>query len=250
MGSRSAQRRSSGGVALADPPDAVSAEVADILADLRGVRALPDRLDRVSARFLGRPYLSFPLIGGPSTDEVLVTRIDQFDCVTYGESVLALATSRRLAQFPRRLADLRYLGGRIRWIDRNHYMSRWVARNVRAGLVARVLPHRWAWADPARELSVLPDYPVRTWRPRYLPNAALDELDVHAEPGDLVAFVSNKPDLDTFHVGLLVPRAGQPLAVRHAGRSAGAVLEQDLRDFLRANEVPGMLVVRPLWPSP
>lgn len=231
---------------LAEPSEAPPAEVAEILADLRGVRRLPQRLDRVSERLLGRPYLSFPLIGGPSAPEVLVARTDAFDCVTFAEAVIALATCRSAAAYPSRLAAIRYLGGRIRWIDRNHYMNRWVSRNVRAGNVARVLPSRWAWAGEPRPLSVLKGYPVQTWRPRYLPSTALEELAVNAEPGDLVGFVSNRPDLDTFHVGLLVPRAGTPLAVRHASRSAGRVIEQDLAEFLRDNDVPGMLAARPL----
>jgi hypothetical protein len=250
---RTPSRADPGGVAVATarsssegPTLAPPAEVAEILADLRGVRSLPDRLDRVSARFLGRPYLAFPLIGGPGADEVLVTRTDAFDCVTFAEAAIALATARTPAGYARRLAAIRYLGGRVRWIDRNHYMSRWLARNVRAGHVARVLPSRWVWAGAPRQLSVLAGYPVQTWRPRYLPSASLGELTVHAEPGDLVAFVSNKPDLDTFHVGLLIPRPGAPLAARHASRSAGRVIEQDLAEFLRENDVPGMLVARPL----
>ena len=102
------------------------------------------------------------------------------------------------------------------------------------------------WGAKAdRELSILPGYPAQYWRPRYLPSAAIDALSVAAEPGDLVAFMSNKPNLDTFHVGLLVPSADAPIAVRHASRSDGRVVHADLAEFLADNDVPGMFVVRP-----
>ena len=212
------------------------------LAAVADTSDLPTRLERLSALFLGRPYVSFPLIGGPDVPEELVTRLDGFDCVTFAETVLALGRSRTAADFPAALAALRYLEVGIRWADRNHYMTEWIRRNVRAGHVARVLPRRWVWADPPRVLSVLPRYHQVPWRPRYLPSSAEPLLAAHAQAGDLVGFVSNRADLDTFHVGLLVP--GKTLAVRHASRSAGGVVHQELAEFLAKNDVPGVLALR------
>lgn len=210
---------------------------------------LPDRLGRLSAALLGRPYRSFPLIGGPDTDEVLVTRVDAFDCVTYAETVLALAVSQSSRDFAARLAAIRYLHGRVRWIDRNHFMNRWIERNVRAGHVRRVLPRRWAWGGATRDLSALPRYPVQRWRPRYLPSSEAGRLAEAAETGDVVCFVSNRADLDTYHVGLLV-RDAAGLAVRHASRTRAQVVHQPLSEYLASDDVPGMFVARPLEGSP
>ena len=223
-------------------------EVASHLAQISGSSSLPARLERLSELFLGRPYLSFPLVGGPDVPEQMVSRIDAFDCVTFAESVLALGWSRKPADFERNLAAVRYLGGRIRWRDRNHYMTEWIRRNVRAGRIERVLPRRWVSADPPRVLSILKRYHEVPWRPRYLPSSAVPLLAEHARAGDVVCFVSNRPDLDTFHVGVLVP--GETLAVRHASRSAGQVIHQDLAEFLAKNDVPGMLVARPATAPP
>jgi len=209
------------------------------------VRTLPERLLRLSGRLLGRPYVSFPLIGGPDTPEALVTRLDGFDCVTFAETVLALAASRAPEAFAPNLAALRYLHGRVRWIDRNHYMNRWIERNVRAGRVRRVLPERWVWgADAPRALTALAGYPTQQWRPRWFPTSEVARLEDEAMAGDVVCFASNRPDLDTYHVGLLVP--GAPLAVRHASRSRKEVVHQPLSAYLASDDVPGMLVVRPL----
>lgn len=228
------------------PPTAIPAELQALLSEITGLRTLPERLGRVSAALLGRPYRSSPLIGGPDVEEVLVTRVDGFDCVTFAETALALAWSERPEDHAPALAAIRYLRGRVRWIDRNHYMSRWIARNVRAGRVRRVLPRRWVWgADAPRALTALPGYPTQRWRPRWLPTSDLDRLADEAMTGDVVCFASNRPDLDTYHVGLLV-QDGSGLAVRHASRRRGEVVHQPLSEYLASDDVPGMLVVRPL----
>jgi hypothetical protein len=225
------------------PPD----EVRDVLGAVSHHRSLPDRLRALTERFLGRPYLAFPLVGGADRAEELVTRLDCFDCVTFVESMVALALSTRPADFPKRLVELRYLDGRVSWETRNHYWTSWIRRNTRAKRVAPVRPRDWVWGSAeTRELSILKGYPVHRWRPRYWPSSALDALARHAEPGDVVGFVSSRPDLDTFHTGLLMPTPGEPLAVRHAGRSRGQVVHQDLAEFLKQNDMPGMLIVRPL----
>ncbi|MEQ1565900.1 MAG: N-acetylmuramoyl-L-alanine amidase-like domain-containing protein [Myxococcota bacterium] len=226
---------------LADP-DAVR----DLLSGLPS--ALTERIVALSARLLGRPYQAFPLIGGPTTPEQLVTRVDRFDCVTFVETVVALATSASPEDFPRRLTNLRYWQGKVEWAHRNHYWSSWIKRNVRAHLVERVARNHWRADSPTpRALSVLRDYPTHPWKPLYLPAARVDVLELLGEPGDVLGFVSRRADLDTFHTGLSIPTPFG-LYVRHAGRSAGEVVHQKLSEFLTANDVPGVLVVRPLEP--
>ncbi len=227
-------------------PLADEAEVAAILATVASLYALPDRLEAISAAFEGRPYLAFSLIGGPTEAEQRVTRLDGFDCVTFAESVVALATSAEPSDFPLRLQALRYHRGRLTWIDRNHYMNRWIERNERAGLVRELLPEHHVQPGTLRELSVLPGYPTQQWRLRYLPTEAVPALEGAAQPGDVVAFLSDRDDLDTFHVGLLMPAEGAPLGLRHAGRSAGRVVHEPIEVFLDRNAVSGLLVARPL----
>lgn len=229
-----------------DFPSSAS-ECATALSAIAELPGLPERVGRLSELWLGRPYLAFTLIGGPTEPEVLVDRLDGFDCVTFAESVFAVARSCSVADFGAQLTALRYDRSRVRWIDRNHYMNRWIARNVAAGHVERVLPERWIGTGEVRSLSSLPGYPAQEWPVHYFPSSDLDRLAQGAEMGDLVAFVSNRSDLDTFHVGLLVP--GAPLCVRHAGRSAGQVVHEPLVDFLERNDVPGMLLAR-LRPIP
>ena len=70
----------------APDPNATATECTAALSSIRDLRGLPERLERLSERWLGRPYLAFTLVGGPDTAEQLVTRLDGFDCVTFAES--------------------------------------------------------------------------------------------------------------------------------------------------------------------
>ena len=226
-------------------------EVASALSIAHGAPDFAARLDRLSAHFLGRSYLAFTLEGDQTTPEKPVARLDGFDCVTYAETVIALARSRTPADFWGELRNLRYDGGRVTWAARNHFMNRWIERNRRDGRVVSVLGDAVVTTGEVRQLDVLPGYDVQSWAVAFVPVSALERLAVAAEVGDVVAFVSQKPNLDTFHVGLLVPpREGFGLRVRHAGRRAGKVVEQTLAEFVTDNDVPGMLIARPVAPPP
>ena len=227
-------------VSRADPRDLVR-----LLGMAHDLSAVEQRLDLLSAAFVGRPYLDRPLRGSPTEPETMVSRLDGFDCVTLVESVIALARSRVPADFERELVALRYDQGCVDWLARNHYMTLWTERNASAGVVCPVGVEHWSGETSVRRLSCLEGYPAIERSIAFLPVGAADQLGVWGRSGDVICFVSERDDLDTFHVGLLVRRELDP-RLRHASRSAGRVVEQSLSEFLAANETPGMLVVRPL----
>ena len=61
-------------------------------------------------------------------------------------------------------------------------------------------------------------------------------------------FVSTRRNLDVFHAGILV-RDGKNIRLRHASRSQRSVVEQELTEFLKANRMAGVIVVRPRAPT-
>ena len=226
----------------ADPRDLVR-----LLGMIHDVASCEQRLDLLSATFVGRPYLDQPLVGSPTEPEKMVSRLDGFDCVTFVESVLALARSRTPTDFEQELAAVRYDQGRVDWLARNHYMTLWIERNGSAGIVRPQGVEHWTGETPVRRLCCLGDYPPLDRRIAFLPADAADRLGEWGRSGDVLCFVSQRDDLDTFHVGLLVRRdADLTLRLRHASRSAGSVVEQPLTEFLVASETPGLLVARPL----
>jgi len=79
---------------------------------------------------------------------------------------------------------------------------------------------------------------------KYVPKAAAPLLESHLQTGDLIFFASTRKHLDVFHAGIIV-RDGKKVLMRHASRSHGSVVEQNLSDFLKANRMTGVIVARP-----
>jgi uncharacterized protein (DUF2164 family) len=175
--------------------------------------------------------------------EVFTASLDSFDCVTYVESVLALAVSNTVSQFVQNLRLIRYRSGRVGWRTRNHYMSGWIRQNTGAGFVRNQTRGR-ALVRRDRRLNVVVGLPERTVSVSSVPKSDFCRRLGEVETGDLIFFASTRKNLDIFHCGILI-RSGRDLVMRHAARSRGGVVEQPLRQFLKANRMVGVIVVRP-----
>jgi hypothetical protein len=218
--------------------------VQQVLTEAKHNRSTVSRIESFSRHFLGYPYKPFPLIGSAGTPEVLVAALDGFDCVTYMETVLALARSTTVDGFIRWLRKIRYERGRVEWKRRNHYMMVWMRNNLRDGTVRRIAASTVATIRRERVLNALPGLPARPGSIRSVPKNALPRLARFLRTGDLIFFASTRKNLDFFHAGVIV-RDGERLLMRHASRSQGGVVEQELDDFLKANRMAGVVVVRP-----
>src|SRR5712691_10552544 len=112
--------------------------VQQLLSETRHDRCAGSRIDVLSRHFLGHSYEPNPLIGSADTAEVFTASLDGFDCVTYIETVLALARASNVDDFTDRLRKIRYERGRIQWGCRNHYMTSWIRNNASEGVVSPV----------------------------------------------------------------------------------------------------------------
>jgi cell wall-associated NlpC family hydrolase len=202
------------------------------------------RIEVLSRQFLGQPYQINPMIGSAETPETFVASLDTFDCVTYVETVLALSLAATPDQFTEWLRKIRYEGGRIAWKRRNHYMTGWIRSNVRAGAVHRLALPNVPIVVKNRTLNGVPGLPASRVRFTCVPKPAIGRLMQRLETGDLIFFASTRKHLDVFHCGIIV-RDHNRVLVRHASRSRGGVVEQDLNDFLKANRMAGVIVARP-----
>ncbi len=77
-----------------------------------------------------------------------------------------------------------------------------------------------------------------------VPKRAVPRLERYLKSGDLIFFASTRKHLDVFHAGIIV-RDSKKILMRHASRSQGMVVEQALREFLKANRMTGVIVARP-----
>jgi hypothetical protein len=218
--------------------------VQQLLSKARSSGSTGNRIETLSRYFLGQPYQTAPLIGSAGTPEIFTVSLDAFDCVTYVETILALSLAPRAAAFAELLRRIRYKDGSIAWERRNHYMTGWIRNNVRAGFVRRISQPHLASVVKNRTLDAVPGLPPVHARFACVPRRAIGKLAPRLQTGDLIFFASTRKHLDVFHCGIIV-RAGRQIVLRHAARSRGGVVEQPLNDFLKANRMAGVIVVRP-----
>ena len=227
----------------AQPRDLSRRRVEQLLSQTGYNGSAGSRIEFLSRQFLGRPYAANALVGSPSTPEVFKASLDSFDCVTYVETVLALSQSSTLDEFVDSLRKIRYEKGSVRWERRNHYMTGWIRNNSRIGTVSRLFT-RVRSIVKERILDVVRGLPPIRTRFKCVPKSAVRALRSQLQTGDLIFFASTRKHLDVFHCGILI-RDRERLMMRHASRSRNAVVEQDLDEFLKANRMAGIIVVRP-----
>jgi N-acetylmuramoyl-L-alanine amidase-like len=219
--------------------------VEQLLSKSKSHRSAGSRIEILSRHFVGHPYQINPLIGSAGTPEEFTVSLDAFDCVTYIETILALSLAKNTEEFLEYLRKIRYEGGRVAWERRNHYMTEWIRSNVRAGALKRMsLPADIAQVVKERTLDDVPGLPPVRSRFACVPRRAIGKLTRRLQTGDLIFFASTRKHLDVFHCGIVI-REGNRTLVRHASRSKGGVVEQDLNDFLKANRMAGVIIARP-----
>jgi hypothetical protein len=205
---------------------------------------LGNRIDHLSELLLGREYVEGSLGGGPELPEELRISLSAFDCVTFIETVLALAFARTIEEFIVTVRGIRYEDGEVAWARRNHYMVDWARNNEERGFVSNLTAGPRAAAKICT-LNLIAGLPEKRTSFSYFSTQNPADLAGLFETGDLILFVSIKETLDVFHTGFLIERNGRWF-LRHATRTAGAVIDQELAEFMNQNTLAGFVLLRPL----
>src|SRR5271169_4770281 len=140
----------------AEPRGLSRRRVEQLLSETKYNRCAASRIDVLSRHFLGHSYKPNPLIGSADTAEVFTASLDRFDCVTYIETIVALARASNVDDFIDWLRKIRYEHGRIQWKQRNHYMTLWIRNNVRKGILRLVSIPAVPMLSRERALNVVP----------------------------------------------------------------------------------------------
>jgi hypothetical protein len=225
-------------------------EIADLARSVRN-QPLAERMQAISSRFLGRPYLADPLGEGEGPDSDPLARYDVFDCLTFVEEVLALTLTGEPEHAAAVRLSLRYGDAPPTYAHRRHFMElQWIPGNIQSGWLrdstADYGPVRhmerdvdaatWAgWSARKRFALQDEDLPTGTMS---LDVLSLDDAIAAADairPGSLLLTVRvDRPGVPiwTSHVGFILP--GATPRVRHATRmGTPSVRDHDLRWYLR-----------------
>ncbi len=237
-----------GGAMLAGVRTAAAGErrIDRLIEQSAALPTISQRIDVISRALIGTRYRGYTLIGGPHRPERFVARDDCFDCVTYCETVLAAAIARTPSGFAPALRTIRYHDGVVAWRERNHYFFEWSEHNV-ANWTCRDIT-----MDGAIELDKTVYWHKALGRRRFamhvIPRATFLANRAMLETGDIVGFVTRRPNLDYFHVGFIAFGPKGEFLLRHASQSHGRVLDEPMQHFVRVNRVRYVTLLRPLEP--
>jgi hypothetical protein len=229
-------------LAAGAPAFARQGRIERLIAQASALPTAAERMTLISAGLLGARYRANTLIGGPRRREVLVVRDDAFDCVTFCEVVLAAARVRDHAAFAASLRRIRYARGEVKWHERNHYFADWTRRALEND-ICQPTP-----IEPAMTIEKTVNW--QNLGKRRVTLSALSGATLTANisglaSGDVIGFVSRRPNLDIFHTGLIV-RDNDSVMLRHASRGRGRVVDERLERFVTANRVQHVTLVRPV----
>ncbi len=237
-----------GGVAMAAAPaNAAEARIARLIDEAKALATVSQRIDFISRKLIGTTYQGYTLIGGPKRAEKFVVRDDVFDCVTFCETVLAAALARDIGEFERTLRKIRYHNGVVSWRERNHYFFEWGQHNIENKVCKPVTVD--GAIDIVKAVDSQAGLEPRRFTMRVIPRAVFQANKSVLEGGDIIGFVSHRPNLDYFHAGFIAFAPDGALLLRSAAASHGRVVDESMAGFLARYGVRYVTVWRPQEPA-
>ena len=250
-------------------------------ARLAGLDTVPlgQTIAALGRTFVGAPYTPGTLEApGP---EALVVNLREFDCVTFVESVVALAWVARdptvppdnremlRAAFAEALASMRYRSGSLNgYSSRLHYFSEWISDNAARGSFQNLTSNFAVAVDsePIDFMSTHPDAYRQLAEPEqlaaiqaiesklneesrwWIPEDRIGDFAHLIQDGDVIAATSTVEGLDIAHTGIALWINGE-LHLMHAplvGKSV-EISERPLADRIQGfSGQDGIMVARPL----
>lgn len=225
----------------------------------------------VAEQFLGRPYVPATL---EKTPEALVINLEEFDCFTLVENVLALSLAKHnpeagLDVYREYLQLLRYRDGVIDgYASRMHYFTDWARQAVDNGILENITEEIGevqektiefmsanrklypalatddkALAEIVKTEKVLNEYPFY-----YVPKEKFSSVEDLIEEGDIIAFTSVIKGLDVNHEGFAIRKGGK-LHLLHASLDEKKVIvsKETLQQYLdKIKKHSGIMIFRPV----
>lgn len=204
---------------------------------LNAASVLPDSTNWMlyfARKLKGIPYVAKTL--EHNKNEQLVINLRQLDCTTYVENVLAFSMCRKskrydFSDFCRFLQNIRYEHGEISYTKRLHYFTAWMENNTIMGFMQPEpqAPNPPFTATQTIDLHYMTTHPhlypmlhhngerteaIRQMEEKYtgrqyayIPKDKIENTEnlrkiIH--DGDIIAILTNKPGLDTSHIGIAV----------------------------------------------
>ncbi len=230
-------------------------------------KKLNERIQYISQRGLGTPYLIFNLGEGPQAayDPDPTMDFGRTDCMTFCEHTLALSLSGNYRDMYKTLQKIRYKNGKIGMKTRNHYTiadwlpnNDWLLYNACEEIGKEYCSQMTKTIDrkkdflgmgmPEADLQDVP--PPQTLTVSYIPTENLLKIKDRLQGGEVVSIVSSKPGIISAHMGIIVIDEWGNVIFRHASspRKTHEVIDERLEDVVnylsKSSSRVGMLFMR------
>ncbi|HUH46333.1 MAG TPA: N-acetylmuramoyl-L-alanine amidase-like domain-containing protein [Arenibacter sp.] len=231
----------------------------------------------VGKTFIGVPYVAKTLEIGES--ESLVINLQEMDCTTYVENVLAFSIMLKQQKedfdsYTENLETIRYKDGKLEgYASRLHYFSEWIANNEKKGLLKDVTSEIGG-IESKREINFMSThrelYPFLKDSENYkkiqeseqslkatplcvLPQDQIRANEHFIRTGDIIALTTSIKGLDITHTGFASREADGRIYLLHASTGSKKVERSalPLADYLKGiKSNTGIMVARPLYLYP
>ena len=237
-------------------------------------RPMSEIMQAIAEQLIGSTYKAGLL--DKSNNEKLVISLEEFDCVLFVETVLALSRSiavqdHSFQSFSDRVSELRYRNGIMDgYCSRLHYFSEWILDNQRRGLVQSVaqdmggnplnknvnfMSSHWqkyphiASSEANYQCIAAMEKNIGKINVAYIPIDRIDKAYSKLQSGDIVAIATSVSGLDTTHTGLVYRLQNGNIGLIHASPSGSVKISSDLQYFAaHVEDAIGIMVVRPIDP--
>lgn len=258
-------------LSLSKPNDEVSALLCKINISEKNIGGV---ISQIAYSQIGKPY-----IGGTldiDQEEKLIYQFDAYDCLTFVETVLALAritvkNKATLEAFKHELTSIRYNKGIINgYASRSHYTSEWISSNKALGII-KDLSKELGGELMTNEVNFMSTHPkfykaltadstlinsiktneavVNNSQRYFIPKAKLDACVDKIQSGDILVIATSKSGLDYSHLGFAYrPKSTKKLHFLHASSNEKKViLDGEFSKYLeKSKSAIGFSVIRPI----
>lgn len=245
--------------------------ITQILIDECGARDAGN-IVRIATKFIGTPYKAATLEGNDT--ESLVVNLDEFDCTTFVETVLALAYTARENRsswhdYIYNLRRIRYRNGEVNgYSSRLHYMSEWILYNTSSGMIKEItgdinnarynvksLNYMTSHRDAYPALADSTNYAnmknveagLSNHRYPFIKSSAAKNKNLASvvRSGDVVMFTTATKGLDVTHMGIIQMQDDKAMVIHASSKENKVVLDKlSLEEYLARYRNEGIRIVR------
>lgn len=230
----------------------------------------------IGSELIGKPYVAGTL--DIYDNEQCIVNLDELDCVTFFESVFAMARIIKYGNYTvdalvEAVTQTRYQDGIIDgYTSRLHYTSQWILHNTNNGLVRDVTKeiggtvinfklgfmsnnpkyYKQLTANPnlIAEIKTI-ENKIANHKFYYIPKSKVQSIEPLLQTGDIIAIVTNKQGLDYSHTGIIFRKDSVARFMHASLKKKKVILDSSISDYLTNSTKSniGITILRPVEPS-